>query len=100
MKWLEIIKIRSAVMGKENILSDLLLQFNKMLLANKPSGIFLYHHANLKTDLSIHIHWETEGTVFNKSCVGVRIAHVLKDFGLVNHSVWVSEQNDKLGIPI
>jgi hypothetical protein len=49
----------------------------------------IYHHSVVETDLSIHIHWESEKECQDKSPIGLRLSSVLKMLGLLNHSVWV-----------
>ena len=100
MKWLEIIKIRSVEMLGKSVISDLVHQFGKLGTSPKPSGIFMYHHAKLMTDLCIHIHWDTKDIYFNKSVIGGHIAHALKDFGLVSHSVWISDDIESFQIKV
>jgi hypothetical protein len=49
----------------------------------------IYHHSLVETDLSIHIHWESEKERHDKSPLGLRLSSALKPLGLLNHSVWV-----------
>ncbi len=90
MKWLEIIKLRSA--GKDSgLLEELLLSIDKL----GQSGLVkmkTYHHAALETDLSVHLHWESGRPEQNGSALGLRLAQALKEFGLTDHSVWIEEE--------
>ena len=90
MKWLEVIKLRSA--GKDSrLLEELLLSIDKF----NQSGLVemkTYHHAALETDLSVHLHWESERPEQNGSALGLRLAQALKEFGLVDHSIWIEEE--------
>ena len=90
MKWLEVIKLRSA--GKNSgLLEELLLSINKF----SQSGLVeikTYHHAALESDLSVHLHWDSEGPEQNGSSLGLRLAQAFKEFGLVDHSIWVEEK--------
>jgi hypothetical protein len=56
-----------------------------------------YRHVNLETDLSIHLHWQTERPEQNGSALGLRIAEAFKEFGLIDHSVWV--EKEKINLP-
>ena len=89
MKWLEVIKLRSAGTDPE-LLKELLLSIDKSgqtgLLETKA-----YRHVALKTDMSLHLHWQSERPEFNGSKLGLRIAQSLKEFGLIDHSVWVEK---------
>jgi hypothetical protein len=51
--------------------------------------IDIYHHSEVETDFSIHIHWESEKESQDKSPLGLRLSSVLKPLGLLNYSVWV-----------
>ncbi len=89
MKWLEIIKLRSVGRNSE-LLKELLLSINKF----NQSGLVelkTYHHAVLETDLSVHLHWESERPEQNGSNLGLRLAQALKEFGLIDRSIWVEE---------
>jgi len=90
MKWLEIIKLRSAGINP-GLLEELSLSFDKVsqwgLLEMKT-----YHHASLGTDLSVHLIWESERPERNGSSLGLRIAQALKEFGLTDHSIWVEKE--------
>ena len=90
MKWLEVIKLRSA--GKNfKSLRELLLSFDKF---SQPTLVEMktYHHATLETDLTVHLHWESSRLEQNGSTLGLRLAQAFKEFGLVDHSIWVEEE--------
>jgi len=87
MKWLEVIKLRSARKGS-GLLEELLLSTAQM----NQSGLVetkIYRHAALDTDLSVHLQWNSEMPEPNGSALGLRLAQALKEFGLIDHSVWV-----------
>jgi hypothetical protein len=90
MKWLEVIKLRSA--GKSSrLLEELLLSINKF----SQSGLVeikTYRHAALESDLSLHLHWESEQAEENGSALGIRLAQAFKEFGLIDHSVWIQSE--------
>jgi hypothetical protein len=91
MKWLEIIKLRSA--GKDSgLLEELLLSVGK----SSHSGLRkmkTYHHVALELDLSVHLHWESVRPEQNGSPLGLHLAQALKEFGLIDHSVWIEEES-------
>jgi hypothetical protein len=90
MKWLEVIKLRSA--GTDSrLLEELLLsidKFNQRGLVEMKT----FHHAALESDWSIHLHWESERAEQNGSVLGLRLAKALKEFGLIDHSIWVEKE--------
>jgi hypothetical protein len=90
VRWLEVIKLRSARKDSE-LLKELLLSIDsfsqKGLIETKT-----YHHAAFETDLSVHLYWKSEGAEQDGSTLGLRIVKALKEFGLTDHSVWVEEE--------
>jgi hypothetical protein len=90
MKWLEIIKLRSVKRDSE-LLKEFLLPIDKF----SQSGLVemkTYYHAVLETDLSVHLHWESERPEQNGSPLGLRIAQALKEFGLIDRSIWIEKE--------
>ena len=87
MKWLEVIKLRT-LGNSEGILNEFLGE-----VAGVGHGGLVemktYRHAALETDLSVHLHWESERPEQNGSTLGVRLAQALKEFGLIDHSIWI-----------
>jgi hypothetical protein len=90
MKWLEVIKLRSAG-GSLGLLEELLLPISG---SNQSELVEIktYRHAVLETDLSVHLHWNSEMPEPNGSALGLRLAQALKAFGLIDHSVWVDNK--------
>jgi len=52
----------------------------------------IYFHADLDTDMSIHLHWQTDEPIRQRSTFGIRLAQLLKDYGLINHDLWIEEE--------
>ena len=90
MKWLEVIKLRSAGNDSE-LLKELLMSFEK---PSQPALVEMktYYHVSLETDLSVHLHWESGRPEQNGSALGLRLAQSLKEFGLIDHSVWIEKE--------
>jgi hypothetical protein len=82
--------LRSA--GKDSgLLEKLLLSFDKFSQRGLVE-IKIYRHAALETDLSVLLHWESERPEQNGSSLGLRLAQALKDFGLIDHSIWIEQE--------
>jgi hypothetical protein len=85
MKTLEIIHLRLAGNNPQNLV-DIIRE------AIGPHGdeldICIYQHTKLTNDLSVHLKRESTGRDEDASDVGTRLAALLKDFGMVAHSVW------------
>ncbi len=101
MKWVEIITLRSSANINIQFLDALLGQISNCDYPKHLIELNIYHHSVVETDLSIHIHWESEQGSQHKSAIGLRIFSALRDMGLLNHSVWIEttarEINQRLG---
>lgn len=71
MSRLEIIRLRMAAAVPDGLLEEI-----------RRSGR-IFRHATLTTDLAVHVMSEE---------VGVRIAAALREYGMVDHSVWIEEE--------
>jgi hypothetical protein len=91
MRWLEVIKLRAAGNGEE-LLDELFRQMNNAGQDRGLVEIKTYRHAALETDLSLHLHWESERPEQTGSILGLRLAQALKEFGLIDHSIWIEEE--------
>ena len=94
MKWLEIIELRSA--GRNRTLLESQLQnviSNEVNQVPKQQTIKVYNHLAVETDFSIHLLHDSKEADIGGSPLGLRLASALKEFGLVNHSIWVERHN-------
>jgi hypothetical protein len=89
MKWVEIITLRSLSIISKGFFDELLRQEGEADTTKRPLEVRVFHNSFIETDVSIHIHWESESGRQHKSPLGQRLFYALKDFGLLNHSVWV-----------
>jgi hypothetical protein len=88
MKWLEIIKIRISA-NDHKLLKSHFKQLVKEVNKEKEQKLILYRQLDLNTDVSIHIFRDSIKAEKSGSDLGIRIASALKEFGLVNHNVWI-----------
>ena len=90
MKWLEIIELRS---GNSDLESQLEKIVNEVEDEINKQAIKAYSRVQIDTDFSIHLFHDSEINEFGRSPLGLRIASSLKEFGLVNHSIWIEMRN-------
>jgi hypothetical protein len=97
MNWLEVIKLRSAEKGS-GMLDELFMSVSK---ANQRGLVKIktFRHAALDGDLSVHLYWESKQPEQNGSALGLRLAQTLKEFGLIDHSVWIEEKGSVCACP-
>ena len=92
MKWIEILNLRSAGAPRESIEQKIPRSVAEVDRSQHLAAIRVFRHATLDTDLSVHLLFESFGPEVQPSALGQRLAAALKEFGLVNHSLWVEKQ--------
>jgi hypothetical protein len=92
MKWIEIITLRSADNIHKALILELLHQIEQLDTSNGLTAINIYRQFEVGNNLSIHIHWKSELGSQHKSTLGLTLAHTLRLWGLLNHSVWVEDE--------
>ena len=95
MKWIEIIRLRSQGDIQDSVIDELLRS-----VANGDQGdglisMKVYRNAWINADVSVHLHWKSASVEPSESALGVRLAHIFKELGLISHSAWV--ENKKRG---
>jgi hypothetical protein len=92
MLWVEIIETRSIGIAHEMFKQDLIQSMTKVDQEKDLKKIKIYRHATVDTDLSIHLYWESEKAEKRGSTLGLHLSSYLKEFGRVNHSIWIEEE--------
>lgn len=93
MKWVEIITLRCPAKNGRKFASEYLDLVARRGGEGFPKSIDVYHHLVVETDLSIHLHWETEAEPLRESFLGHEISYTLRDLGLLYHSIWIQDWN-------
>jgi len=95
MKWLETIKLQSAS-GMESITERQLLGLaDEIRKGSDHRGsveAMVYNHASVPGYFAIRLFWSFGPPLVQGSPLGMRIARTLKNFGLVDHSVWIERE--------
>ena len=89
MKWMEVIKLRVAEKTPklvEQEIENLIKEFGNN---GSMKNVKLYRNAVVNNDLSVHLYWESGKAEPRGSDTGLCLVHLLKEFGLVSHSIWV-----------
>jgi len=88
MGWVEVVQLRAAE-SNHNLLDTRLKQLTKgRNRENKQPRIMVYRRAVIPMDYSIHIIHNDEAVARTGSPLGLHLVAELKEFGLVNHSIW------------
>lgn len=94
MEWLEIIQLRAVESNTEMLESRLQELMNEVDVETKRQSIKAYSHSTVCTDFSVHLFHESKIVEHFGSRLGLRLASALREFGLVDHSIWI-EMHDK-----
>ena len=89
MKWLEIIELRSVGSNRELLESQLKKLIYEVEKEATKQAINVYSRITIDTDFRIHLFHDSKIVGSSKSPLGLRLASALKEYGLVNHSIWI-----------
>jgi len=65
---------------------------NEVYERTKNNAVKAYCRLMIDTDFSIHLFHDSKKVEKSGSPLGLRLAAALKEFGLVNHSIWIEMQ--------
>jgi len=90
MTWIEVIQLRSVEANRgwvESKLRHLIATANRG--ENSPT-VQAYCRVLVDSDFSIQVIHNTQKVPVGGSRLGLRLVNALKEFGLVNHSIWTA----------
>ncbi len=90
MKWIEVIKISVAENRRAALENQIESVMNNINREESTDTVKLYYNL-LDGELSIHLCWNSGGAQPRRSNTGLCLAHLLREFGLISHSVWVEK---------
>jgi len=88
MKWLEIIELRAVHIDQHALHQQIAWLLNKM---KEDKVVKIYIKVRVDTDWSIHVQHDSEKVETHGSEVARRLREIIKQFGLVNHSIWLEQ---------
>lgn len=91
MKWLEVIELRSMGIDQKELELQLYSLIDEMKQKTRQQEIKVYSHITVETDISIHLNNDSDSSNIGGSPMGQRLVSALREFGLVNHSVWIEK---------
>jgi hypothetical protein len=94
MQWLELIQLRSADNNRKLIESKLQQLVDEVRRETNRKVISAYSRVWINTDFCLFIFHESKEPETEGSPLGLRLAYALKEFGLVDYSIW-REMNGK-----
>jgi hypothetical protein len=89
MKWIETIELRSTAGGDflKNI--DLKALVTGLPKGCKPYRTIIFKHSTVKSDICIHLMFDTKTIPRQGSEAGLWLKEMLRTAGLVNHKIWI-----------
>ena len=92
MRWMETIRVRLTETDRARIITDLSRQLFNLAPRNGLAEARLYSDAQIQTDLSINLCWNTPDVQVKGSPLGSQLATGLRGAGFINHTVWREEE--------
>lgn len=92
MQWMEVIKLHTADADQERLKQQLTELIKNIGADRSLKDIKLFHNALADNDMRIHLHWKSGKAEQQGSATGQCLVHLLKEFGLTAHSVWIEEE--------
>jgi hypothetical protein len=93
MKWLEIIELRTGSNDDQELQNVFRQLVKELRLDPEYPKIKVYHNYAVDCDYSIHLAHHQFRPEERGSALGMRIAAILKTFGLVSHNTWIEQKN-------
>ncbi len=95
MKWLEIIQIRTAQNRATHLMAELTTLLSDIQKTPGGANVILYRHADVASDFSLHLIHQSDTERPTISITGQLLSSVVREFGLVNHTIWILEKDNK-----
>lgn len=89
MSRIEIIHLRANGVRSVNAAKDLLKQALIADLNEVAQSMKVYHHQSIEEDLCVILNWKTAEMAKSWCDLGLHLTSALKEFGRVDHSLWV-----------
>ena len=89
MKWLEIIELRVTADKWKSMESEIQTMIRDIERNFEKHTIVAFSSSAIEGDYSIHLTHESGRLEKNGSAFGLHLVSLLKEYGMVNHSVWI-----------
>lgn len=88
MKWLEVIELRAVHMDQAFLIKQIIHLLDEM---KNEYAISVYVNLQPESDLSIHVHHESEPVEASGSIFAVQVRKIFQKWGHVSQSVWIEK---------
>ena len=89
MKWLETIELRSVDGNRKFLEPQLQKLISEVDKETKKQAIKIYNRVMIDSDFSIHLFHDSNKSEDSGNQLGFWLASAFKEYGLVNHSIWI-----------
>ncbi len=89
---LEIIDVRSGSAKSKELAAELEQLVQSLAQNSDSEKIKIYTHFHYATDFSLHLFYKISDRDQLNNQLGLRLASSLKEYGLVNHSIWIESE--------
>ena len=89
---LEIIDLRSGSVKSKELAAELEQLVHSLAQNSDSEKIKIYTHLHYSTDFSLHLFYKIADKDHLNNQLGLRLASSLKEYGLVNHSIWIESE--------
>ncbi|MFP4037357.1 MAG: hypothetical protein ACLFUE_07535 [Desulfobacteraceae bacterium] len=99
MKGLEVIRVQSSSSLERDLEKRLFNVREEVLQGPTCAGLVAFiplRQADMPGSFAIHLLWDSEVPASQGSALGWNLMEILKEFGLVNHSVWLAASPEGL----
>jgi hypothetical protein len=90
--WVEIINLRAAGGTESVVTAGFLFSLVEGAEAKGLLAVKILTRPVVPTDFSLHLEWEVKRLPSGGSPLGMRFTGILRDYGLINHTVWKEEE--------
>ena len=97
MRWVESIRLQAAGPGRRTVKGELAQLTRTVRQDHGWRGlvdVMLCSHAAVPGLFAVALLWETESPHREGSVLGQSLVQALKEFGMVDHVVWIAEDSD------
>ena len=91
MRWMHIITLRSSTTSLESLNNEVLFSIINNMRERSLKGSKIYRRYAMDSDLSIHLFWDSANVEQKGNPLSQHLILFLKQYGLVNHSIWVEQ---------
>lgn len=92
MTWIEVIQLRSVDIDRKLLEAKLQALANDVNKTPEKWSLMVYHREMIDTDICLVLSHSGEKEKIGGSRLGLRLVAALKEFGLVNHSIWLERK--------